>query len=30
VATSRALDVPLLTHDRVVLDSRLTKRWTRA
>jgi len=28
VATSRALDVPLLTHDRVVLESRLTKRWT--
>src|SRR5258708_38576062 len=27
VATSRALDVPLLTHDRVVLDSRLVKRW---
>jgi PIN domain nuclease of toxin-antitoxin system len=28
VATSRSLKVPLLTHDRAILRSRLTTRWT--
>jgi PIN domain nuclease of toxin-antitoxin system len=28
VATSRALKVPLLTHDRTILRSKLTPRWT--
>jgi PIN domain nuclease of toxin-antitoxin system len=30
IATSRALGVPLLTYDRVVLRSRLAKRWHEA
>jgi PIN domain nuclease of toxin-antitoxin system len=30
VATSRVLDRPLLTHDRVILRSRLTRRWSPA
>lgn len=28
VATSRVLSVPVLTHDRTIIRSRLAKRWT--
>jgi PIN domain nuclease of toxin-antitoxin system len=30
VATSRALKVPILTHDKAIIQSRLTKRWAPA
>jgi PIN domain nuclease of toxin-antitoxin system len=27
VATSRAMRIPVLTHDRLITDSRLVSRW---